>query len=425
MPAMPIVQPVSPSHRLALVSSIGDGQAGGIRYRLQTIADEEAQEVADRDFDLEWSPAATGLPMATMRHERHGDSHYGIIVDQPADAGACDEARACRARLTFVVDTSGSMGGESIEQARSALSFGLQRLQPDDRFNIIQFNSGHSSLFAAPVAASPANLRIARRHVAGLRADGGTEMRGAIAQALSAPLPPGYLGQVVFITDGAVDYEDELVSLVRERLRGRRLFTVGIGSAPNGFFMRKAAEIGGGTFTYIGNTSEVERRMARLFEKIAHPMSTDLAVSFEGGVLAEPIDLPRDLYAGEPLVLAARFSSCPDRSRSAAWPAAADTARTAGASRCRRARRPAPACTCSGRAAASSRSPIRSARPGTPPSRRTSCASRWCILHSSTIWSAPTPAWSRSISRRCARQMRRCGMPTCRRTCRPAGTAKP
>ena len=84
---------------------------------------------------------------------------------------------------------------------------------------------------------------------------------------------------MVFITDGAVDYEDELVSLVRERLGARRLFTVGIGSAPNGFFMRKAAEIGGGTFTYIGNTQEVERRMAQLFQKIAHPMSTDLGRS--------------------------------------------------------------------------------------------------------------------------------------------------
>jgi len=75
--------------------------------------------------------------------------------------------------------------------------------------------------------------------------------------------------------------------------------------------MRKAAEMGGGTFTYIGNSGEVERRMARLFEKIANPVSTDLAVSFEGGVLAEPIDLPRDLYAGEPLVLAARFTQLP------------------------------------------------------------------------------------------------------------------
>ena len=306
---VPIAQPVSPSHRLALVSSIGDGYAARIRYRLQTIAD-DVQEVADRDFVLEWSPTAVSLPMATMRHERRGDSHYGIIVINPPRPALSGNLRLPR-ELTFVVDTSGSMGGQSIEQARSALVFGLQRLQEGDRFNIIQFNSGHSSLFPAPVAATAANLQAARRHVAGLRADGGTEMRGALGQALSPPLPAGYLGQVVFITDGAVDYENELVSLVRERLGSRRLFTVGIGSAPNGFFMRKAAGIGGGTFTYIGDAGDVERHMARLFEKIAHPVSTDLAVTFEGGLLAEPIDLPRDLYAGEPLVLAARFTELP------------------------------------------------------------------------------------------------------------------
>jgi Ca-activated chloride channel family protein len=307
---VPLVQPVSASHRLQVSSQAANAAGGGIRYRLQTVADAESQEFADRDFELEWSPAAAALPMATLRHERHGGGYYGILVINAPSPGAGNGARLPR-EMTFVVDTSGSMGGESIEQARSALSFGLQRLHAGDRFNIIQFNSRHSSLFPTPLPATPTNLRTARRYVNGLRADGGTEMRGAIAQALSADLPAGFLGQVVFITDGAVDYEDELVSLVRERLDARRLFTVGIGSAPNGFFMRKAAAIGGGTFTFIGKTNEVERRMAQLFEKLAHPMSTGLAVTFDGGVLAEPLDLPRDLYAGEPLVVAAHFRELP------------------------------------------------------------------------------------------------------------------
>ena len=308
-PGVPIVQPTSASHRLQ-VSSRADAGNGDIRYRLQTIAGDNAHEVADRDFDLEWSPAAAALATATMRHERHGESDYGMLVINPPSPAIEPGDRLPR-ELTFVVDTSGSMGGESIEQARGALAFGLQRLQAGDWFNVIQFNNNHSSLFPRPRPVTPDSLRQARQYVNALRADGGTEMRGAVAQALSAPLAAGILGQVVFITDGAVDYEDELVSLVQDRLGARRLFTVGIGSAPNGFFMRKAAEIGGGTFTFIGNTSEVERRMARLFEKIAHPMSTDLAIDIDGGILAEPIDMPRDLYAGEPLILAARFTELP------------------------------------------------------------------------------------------------------------------
>jgi Ca-activated chloride channel family protein len=321
-PGIPIVEPASATHRLQHLGSVtrrdgnvatrtvGDRDGGGSRYRLQTIADDDAHEVADRDFVLEWSPAVAKKPMATLRHERHGEHHYGMLVINPPSP-AVESAERLTRELTFVVDTSGSMAGESLEQARSALSFGLERLQADDWFNIIQFNSSHSSLFPEPRPATEANLRQARRHVRTMRADGGTEMRGAIAQALAPPLPAGLLGQVVFITDGAVDYEDELVSLVRDRLGSRRLFTVGIGSGPNGFFMRKAAEIGGGTFTFIGDTGEVESRMSRLFQKIAHPMSTDLAVAFEGGALAEPITVPRDLYAGEPLILTARFARVP------------------------------------------------------------------------------------------------------------------
>ena len=182
--------------------------------------------------------------------------------------------------LTFVVDTSGSMGGESIEQARSALRSACSGCRKATGSTSSSSTAPTPACFRRRSPASPASLRLARRHV-------GRTCAPTAAPRCAAPSPrrcrrrlaPGHLGQVVFITDGAVDYEDELVSLVRERLRGRRLFTVGIGSAPNGFFMRKAAEIGGGTFTYIGNTSEVERRMARLFEKIAHPVSTDLAVT--------------------------------------------------------------------------------------------------------------------------------------------------
>jgi Ca-activated chloride channel family protein len=306
-PGQPIVPPTSRSHRLEVTRSPGDA---GTRYRLRTVGEGEAQEVADRDFVLSWAPVSGALPVAALRHEHREDGWYGVMVVTPPAVGTSRSSRLPR-ELTFVVDTSGSMGGESIAQARSALDYGLGQLQEDDSFNVIQFNRVHSSLFPAPRPATAENLRRARRYIAGLRADGGTEMRGAVRQALSAPLAQGLVGQVVFITDGAIDYEDDLVGLVSSLLGERRLFTVGIGSAPNGYFMRKAAELGGGSFTYIGDTAEVESRMAALFGKIAHPMSTDLAVEIEGGTLAEPLHLPRDLYAGEPLVVALRFGELP------------------------------------------------------------------------------------------------------------------
>jgi Ca-activated chloride channel family protein len=110
----------------------------------------------------------------------------------------------------------------------------------------------------------------------------------------------------VFLTDGAVGNEDALFRLIRERLGERRLFTVGIGSAPNSHFMIKAAELGRGTFTYIGRIDEVRDKMSALFGKLESPVMTALEVHWPEGARAEswPGRIP-DLYAGEPVVVAA------------------------------------------------------------------------------------------------------------------------
>jgi Ca-activated chloride channel family protein len=134
-------------------------------------------------------------------------------------------------------------------------------------------------------------------------------MRKALALALQpGEAAPGTIRQVVFLTDGAVGNEDELFGLIRERLGDRRLFTVGIGSAPNAHFMRKAAQFGRGTHTNIGDVGEVAERMAGLFRKIESPVLTDIAIDWPAGSEAWPRQLP-DLYAGEPIIASAKTSS--------------------------------------------------------------------------------------------------------------------
>jgi len=116
------------------------------------------------------------------------------------------------------------------------------------------------------------------------------------------------LRQVVFLTDGAVSNESELFELINARLGDSRFFTVGIGSAPNSYFMSRAASLGRGTFTYIGNQAEVKEKVTELFTKIENPVITDLKISIdEKGADVEiyPSPLP-DLYYGEPLTLALR-----------------------------------------------------------------------------------------------------------------------
>jgi Ca-activated chloride channel family protein len=117
------------------------------------------------------------------------------------------------------------------------------------------------------------------------------------------------LRQIVFITDGSVGNEEELYSLIEQQLGSARLFTVGIGSAPNSWFMRKAAELGRGSFVIISALHEVREKMDGLFRKLEYPQVTNINVAWPGGTIVEsyPAVVP-DLYLGEPVVIKARSS---------------------------------------------------------------------------------------------------------------------
>jgi Ca-activated chloride channel family protein len=275
--------------------------------QLVTLRDGEVP--ADRDFELVWAPAVGHDPAAALFTQWHDGEHYALVMLLPPPADAAG-ARLPR-EAVFVVDTSGSMAGASIEQARLALGEALDALRPGDRFNLIQFNSHTEALFPATVPAGPAELARARRWVAGLKANGGTEMLPALRAALEGDAGHDGVRQVVFITDGQVGNEDQLFRYIQETLGRSRLFTVGIGASPNSHFMTKAAEFGRGTYTYIGSPTEVGEKMAALFRKIEHPVLAGLAVSWDRqDVEAWPERIP-DLYLGEPIVLVARLGTDP------------------------------------------------------------------------------------------------------------------
>lgn len=263
---------------------------------------------ADRDLELTWRPAVGAAPGAAAFVEHsNGRTHALVMVLPPSvDTDAAPMPR----EATFVVDTSGSMSGVSLVQAKEATGFAISRLKPGDRFNVIEFNSRTRSLFPAPMPVDRTTVDAARRFVASLRASGGTEMKPALAAALAPEAAPGYARQVFFLTDGAVGNERELLRLVRENLGDRRLYTIAIGPAPNAWFIRKAAQFGRGTATFIGDARDVGERMTALFEKLERPALTELSITWPVGADAYPRELP-DLYAGEPILVAASFTGSP------------------------------------------------------------------------------------------------------------------
>ena len=267
---------------------------------------------ADRDFQLTWVPAPSKEPTVTvLTEQRNGETYAMLMLVPPTQPN--DVAHRPR-DLTFVIDTSGSMAGPSIEQAKSSLAAALTRLTTQDRVNVIQFNNTVRSLFSSPQPVTTTAIRKAIRYVEGLSADGGTEMLPALRQALKSQQDSTRLQQIILITDGQVGNEDELFELLTHRLGTRRVFTVGIGSTPNSYLMRKTAEFGRGTFTYVGNVNEVKDKLDGLFKKLEHPVLNDIQLDQTEwtGLEHYPARIA-DLYEGEPIVMAVKATSLPDQ----------------------------------------------------------------------------------------------------------------
>ncbi len=311
---------VSRGHRVSLQASLNAGMPLEIiasRYHPVNVGESGGQytvslaagQIAmDHDFELLWRPVPSAAPRAMAFAETiDGEPHYLLMV-MPPDTGEPSLARLPR-EMIFVIDTSGSMHGVSIEQAKQALSRALDGLQPGERFNVIEFNSYPNALFVDSMPAAAGNIGMAQNFVRTLQANGGTEMASALRYALRTPPPESYLRQLIFITDGAVGNEEGLFELINARLGNARLFTVGIGSAPNSWFMRKAAETGRGTFTTISALHEVGEKMDRLFRKLESPQVTNIDMQWPSGTIVDsyPAIVP-DLYLGEPISVRVKAS---------------------------------------------------------------------------------------------------------------------
>ena len=258
--------------------------------------------VPDRDFELVWQPDLGSEPKAALFTE---NSYALLMLMPPAASGGSRMPRD----TIFIIDTSGSMAGTSLNEAKGALALALDRIEPGDRFNVIEFNSITRTLFNDVQPATPQAVAQAKQWVDNLQSEGGTEMLPALEAALSDSTTGDAVRQIIFITDGQAGNEADCFTLIRAKLGRSRLFTVGIGAAPNSHFMREAARFGRGTFTYIGKSSEVQEKMTALFEKLESPVMTNVEVRFDDpSAEVWPARIP-DLYAGEPVVVAVKLSA--------------------------------------------------------------------------------------------------------------------
>jgi Ca-activated chloride channel family protein len=308
---LPLGPIVSPSHPLSVT------RQGGTAW----VEAGRGEVVADRDFVLEWEvPGGRETKGAVFVEERDDGRYALVMLVPPAD----DQAPPLPSSTLFIVDVSSSMDGPSIEQARKALSTALDRLRPDDSFNLLQFNDASTAFREEFQPAVPSRLEEARRWVASLSASGGTEILGALVHGmrLASAESGRRVRRIILITDGAVNGEEEVIREVGRSLGEARLSVIGIGAAPNRRLMRRIARYGRGACDFIASPEEVEDRVDAFLRRIDRPVLADLRLDWDGAppLDAYPLRLP-DVHAGEPLFVSLRLgpSHTGTRARLTGW----------------------------------------------------------------------------------------------------------
>jgi Ca-activated chloride channel family protein len=268
-----------------------------------------AEGALDRDVVVHWPVAgpAIGLHLDAARppaDRPHADAAYGLLTLVPP-AGGHGPAPFPR-DLVVLLDTSGSMAGEPLDQARRVVAALVESLAPADRLELIAFADAPHRWASAPVAATEAARAKALRWLGVRQAGGSTEMATAIAEALR-PLRAEAQRQVVLVTDGLVGFEAEIVAEVARFLpAGSRLHVVGVGPAPNRALTALAARAGRGAEVLVGLGEAAEGAARRLVARTRAPLLAE--IELDGSVVLDhaPARVP-DVLASGPALVAVRL----------------------------------------------------------------------------------------------------------------------
>ncbi|MCZ6598295.1 MAG: VIT domain-containing protein [Planctomycetota bacterium] len=251
-----------------------------------------------------------GLNLLSTRKKGTEEGSFLMLV---APKREWDESQVMRKSITFVLDTSGSMSGRKIDQARGALRSFLGSLRPDDRFNIIPFATEALPFFPEPVSATPENLEAAYGRIDGIEARGGTNISQALALALGGATCGEHVPIVVFLTDGlpTVGEKDAPVILSdaeRWNTAKARIFVFGVGHDVDTNLLDNLAGKSGGARDYVREKESIEEKAGDLFTKLSHPVMTDLELSVDGVEVSRrvPAKLP-DLFKGATLQVFGRY----------------------------------------------------------------------------------------------------------------------
>lgn len=293
-------RPESPSHPMHTVRGLASTDV--------TFADDGVS--LDRDVVVRWKAAqlkiGVELDVARPGKGPASEHSFGLLTLVPPAVEA--KMNAVSRDLIVLLDTSGSMSGLPLDQARRFTAALIDTLQDHDTLELIEFSSSPRRWKSQPVSATPSNRKEAQSWLSKLRASGGTEMASGIIEALS-PLRQEAMRQVVLITDGLIGSEHEVLTAISQRLpSGSRVHTIGVGSGVNRSLTQPAARAGRGVELVMGLGEDVEVAIRRLLARTTAPLITDVELTGDALVMSAPQRLP-DVYSGSPALLSMKLKA--------------------------------------------------------------------------------------------------------------------
>lgn len=293
---MPLRELISPSHDLDV--EWHDDRAA-------TVSIPAHQRTPDRDVVLSYSLASEEPQVGVLSHFDERGGFFTLLVEPPS---LLREADVRPKELVFVVDMSGSMRGEPLDTCKQAMRLALSNLNPGDTFQIVRFSESASALSPEPLSNTPENVELGLQYVDEMTGSGGTQMIEGVRAALSPPNDPDRMRIVLFMTDGYIGNEYEILGEVGDLLNETRLFSLGVGSSVNRYLLDKLAEVGRGTVQYVDVEEPADQVVEAFYRRIRNPILTDITVDWGGLDVSEvtPGPIP-DVFEGTPLLLTGRY----------------------------------------------------------------------------------------------------------------------
>jgi Ca-activated chloride channel family protein len=261
--------------------------------------------IDNRDFVLNYRLSGANTQAGLLVHRDKKQGYFSLLIEPPAIPREQDITPR---EMVFVLDTSGSMEGEPMDASKVFMRHAMRNLRQDDYFRIIHFGDNASELTNGPVKATRKNMLQGLSYISKLKASGGTEITPAIRKAFSSPRINQTVRVVVFLTDGYIGNENEVLKLIHKKIDDARIYAFGVGTSVNRFLLSEMGRVGRGFARYIDPTENPNEVAIKLAHKLESPILTDISIDWRKLKVSDvtPQIIP-DLFSGDSIRIQGKY----------------------------------------------------------------------------------------------------------------------